>query len=316
MTAERSGRVDAVLAAAWPDMTRARVQRLIAGGTVTVNGNPVRKSAVVDVGDEVVAYIPARGERKAPPEGPPLAVLFEDRALVAIDKPSGIAAHAGPTTMGPTVAGWFLARYPSLSKAFDVERPGIVHRLNKDTTGVMMLAKTPRAQSSLSAAFEAKDVAKTYLALCDGVPELPRGVVDGPIGRHPGDRTRMAIVRRGREARTLYEVIASGHGRSFIEARPETGRTHQIRVHLAAIGASVMGDSVYGKGDEEQRQLLHAWRLRIAHPSGGDLEITSPLPDDMREAASEWGLEKAIVRYCAPVSPVRTRDSTTPETSE
>ena len=306
LTAPAPGRVDAVLAAAWEDLTRAQVQRLIAAGAVVVNGVPVRKSAAVEAGDHVVAIIPR--SLPGPGVGPEtLPVLYEDDAIVFVDKPAGLPVHGGPAERGPTVAGWFVARYPGAAGGFAVDRPGIVHRLDKDTTGALALAKTPAAQAALSRAFESRRAQKTYVAICDGLPQLPRGVIDAAVGRHPGDRTKMAVVHRGRGARTVYEVVATGDGRALVEARPETGRTHQIRVHLAAIGIPVHGDHAYGRGSEG-RQLLHAWRLRLPHPAGGVIEVTAPLPHDMRAAAGSFGFEAEAVQYCETVQAARLDD--------
>jgi 23S rRNA pseudouridine1911/1915/1917 synthase len=303
LVAATAGRVDAVLAAACPDLSRARLQRLIASGHATVNGEPVRKSVHVAPGDRITLDIP-ENEHPTPAVVPDLPILYEDSSLVAIDKPAGLAVHGAPGHAGPTVAAWFVARYPAEAAAFDAERPGIVHRLDKDTTGVLLLAKTPAAQAALSRAFEARTTSKTYIAICDGVPERPRAVIDADIARHPGDRTRMAIARRGRAARTEYEVIATGWGQSLLVVRPVTGRTHQIRVHLAAIGAPVAGDRVYGRAGEG-RQKLHAWQVTVPHPDGGTLTVTAPLPLDMRDAVRAMGAEKIGLPYTIAVPAVR-----------
>lgn len=299
-----AGRVDAVLAAAFPDISRARLQRLVAGGHVLVNGESVRKSGRVDAGDTITLDVPETAH-EAPPTGLDFKILFEDDMLLAIDKPAGVAVHGAPGDMSPCVAFWFLERFSEAAAAFDVERPGIVHRLDKDTSGVLLLAKTPAAQSFLGAAFEARTVKKTYLAITDGVPGRPRAIVDAPIGRHPGDRMRMAVTRQGRDARTTYEVITSSHGRALVELHPETGRTHQIRVHLAAIDAPVLYDRVYGKDHgpaylverATSRQLLHAWQITIPHPLGGTLRVTSPLPADIADAIRDLGDASVLSAY-------------------
>jgi 23S rRNA pseudouridine1911/1915/1917 synthase len=324
LTATACGRVDAVLAAAFPDLSRSRLQRLIADGRATVNGAIVRKSADVALGDVVAVEIPPV-DHPVPAITLVLPVLYEDSALLAVDKPAGIAVHGAPGDTAPCVATWFLASYPDLAPAFDAERPGVVHRLDKNTSGVLLLAKTPRAQAALSAAFESRAVEKTYLAICRGVPRQPRAVVDGAIARHPDDRTRMAIVKRGgRDARTEYEVLGSDHGNAFLLVHPSTGRTHQIRVHLAAIGAAVMGDHTYGRqsGDAPvthhsslvtpARHLLHAWRITIPHPDGGMITVTAPLAADMRAAARSLGFEGLALPYTEPVPPERTQESPSP----
>lgn len=305
LAAPAAGRIDAVVAAACPDLSRARVQRLIVAGCVTRNGQVVRKSVAVEPGDVIVLTIPPVPHYD-PGTDLDLPVLYEDDALLAIDKPPGLAVHGAPGDAGPSVAGWFLHARLGDASAFSVERPGIVHRLDKDTSGVLVLARTPEAQASLSASFEARAVHKTYLALCDGVPGHQKAVIDAPIGRHPGDRTRMAVVARGRESRTEYEVLAAGRGKAFVIARPATGRTHQIRVHLAAVGAPVSGDTVYGRREASApRQMLHAWQLDIPHPTGGRLRLTSPLPGDMLDAVRASDFAGVALPYSAPAAPVR-----------
>lgn len=228
-----------------------------------------------------------------------LPVLYEDDALLAVDKPPGIATHGAPGDARPSVVWWFVQRYPRLAETFDADRPGIVHRLDKGTSGVLLLAKTPAAQLFLNRAFEQRRVEKEYLALCEGVPPYERALVDAPIGRHPGDRSRMAVTLRGREARTEYVVLGSAGGKALLLVRPLTGRTHQIRVHLAAIGAPVAHDKVYGRGGEG-RPLLHAYRLVAPHPFGGAVHVAAPLPDDIWIATLAAGLAEAARPYRHP----------------
>jgi 23S rRNA pseudouridine1911/1915/1917 synthase len=280
------GRLDASLAGALPGLSRARIQRLIAAGDVTVGDTVARKAMSIPAGTEVVVHLRER-EILAPWDAAVVDIpcIYEDDDVVAINKPAGLPTHGGPGDEGPSVAAWFVARYPAEAAAFDVDRPGIVHRLDKDTSGVLLLAKTPAAQAALSHSFEAREVTKVYLAVCDGVPARERAVIDAPIARHPGDRTKMAIVKRGREARSEYRVLASDGRRSLLQVQIFTGRTHQVRVHLAAIGCPVMNDHVYGRAGDG-RQLLHAWRLGLAHPSGGRIELAAPLPADLAEVSS------------------------------
>ncbi len=301
------GRLDAVLAAAYPDLSRARVQRLIASEAVLVDGEPARKSTHVEQGARVAVTLPET-PREAPPTGLTLPVLYEDDHLLAIDKPAGLLVHDAPAEPGaPSVAAWFVERYSDEAAAFDVERPGIVHRLDKHTSGVLLLAKTPAAQAALSAAFEARETGKQYLALCDGIPERDRAVIDADIGRSHADRRRMAVASDGRSAQTEYEVLAAARERSFLLAKPLTGRTHQIRVHLAAIGAPVAGDELYGRGPGP-RHLLHAWRLTVPHPAGGGLTVTAPLPRDMLVAINDAGFAAQAAAYAEAVAPARTEE--------
>ncbi len=271
-----------------------------------VDGAAVEKSRIVEPGELISVYIPVR-HSPAEAEAPQLSILYEDEAVVAVDKPAGIATHGAPGDPRPSVVSWFVHRYPERAEWFDAERPGIVHRLDKGTSGVLLLAKTPAAQLALNRAFEHRRAKKEYLALCAGVPPHPRAIIDAPIARHPRDRKRMAIVDRGREARTEYRLLASKEGRSLLLVLPQTGRTHQIRVHLAGIGVPILEDDVYG-GGEGERPLLHAYRLVVPHPLGGWLELVSPVPADFARAAMRSGLGEALEPYRQPRASRRTEE--------
>jgi 23S rRNA pseudouridine1911/1915/1917 synthase len=312
--AASEGRADAVLAAAYPDLTRARVQRRIEAGRVTLNGVPIRKSARVEAGDELAITLDVE-VTDAAPAGFELTVLYEDAALIAIDKPPRLAVHGAPGDRGPSVAGWFAARLGGAAAGFEAEHPGIVHRLDKDTSGVLLLAKTLAAQAALSRAFEERATHKTYLAVCDGHPPHEKAVIDAPIARHPADRTKMGIVNRGRAARTAYEVLGSDRDHALLLVTPETGRTHQIRVHLAAVGAPVTFDAVYGTAGEG-RQLLHAWRITVPHPEGGTLTVTAPLPADFAAFVAAIGLDAVASDYRESHAPLRAPCGACPGTAE
>ena len=271
-----------------------------------VEGVPVEKSRIVEPGELISVYVPPR-HSPLEAEAPHLAVLYEDDAVVAVDKPAGIATHGAPGDPRPSVVSWFVHRYPDRAEWFDAERPGIVHRLDKGTSGVLLLAKTPAAQLALNRAFEHRRARKEYLALCSGVPLHRRAMIDAPIARHPRDRKRMAIVDRGREARTEYRLLAASAGRSLLLVRPQTGRTHQIRVHLAAIGVPILEDDVYGGGAGE-RPYLHAYRLVVPHPLGGWLELVAPVPGDFATAAERCGLGEALEPYRQPRPSRRTEE--------
>lgn len=307
LTASNPGRIDAILAAACPDLSRARLQRLIAAGHVQVNGSAVRKSVQVSPGDHLVVDIPPV-EHHALAASIELPVLYEDVSLVVVNKPAGLAVHGGPNDHEASVVTWFIAHYEDCAAKFDADRPGVVHRLDKDTSGVLLIAKNPAAQAALSACFEARTTYKQYIAICDGAPPREKAAVEADIARHPGDRTKMAVSRSGREARTEYEVLASNAEHSLLLVHPITGRTHQIRVHLAAIGAPVSCDRTYGTAGAT-RQLLHAWRLRVPHPAGGSLTVTAPLPPDMLEAARAMGAGKVAEPYGERTPPERSEDS-------
>ncbi len=301
VVASSSGRADSVLAAAFSNLSRAQLQRLIQDGRVSLDGEPLKKSAFVEAGQTLQVFLsePAPLAGVAPDVDIP--VLYEDDEMVAVDKPAGVIAHAAPGDSGPTIAAWFALRYPDLVAALDPSRPGIVHRLDRDTTGVMVLAKTPAAVESLAAAFESRSTAKTYIAICDGVPGQERAVIDAPVGRNPGDRGRMAVLRdgTGREARSEYELLGEHDGRSLLVVRPESGRTHQVRVHLAAVGIPVLFDPVYGSPGEGRHQL-HAARLVVPHPAGGTLSLCATLPDDMAGLVRSMGLATVASEYLQP----------------
>jgi 23S rRNA pseudouridine1911/1915/1917 synthase len=294
-TASASGRADAVFVEAFPDISRARIQRLMQQGLALVDGAQIGKAARVETGARLTLELPVRA-RPAVTLNLEIPVLLQDEAALVIDKPAGISVHGGPEDSSPTIALWFESRFSEDAAKFDVERPGIVHRLDKGTSGVMLLARTPEAQAAFSKAFADRDTNKRYVALVEGVPERPRAVIDAPIGRHKGDRTKMAVLDAGRPSKTEYELLGTAHGRSLLLLKPETGRTHQIRVHLAATGMPVVDDGVYGKGGGG-RHLLHAWRLEVPHPGGGTLTATAPLPRDMVDEVRALGLEAVALEY-------------------
>lgn len=302
LTAPATGRLDTVLAQALPEYSRSRLQRMIEDRLVSVGGEVARKSDAVREGDVVTLAMPAAAPA-TPPDIADLPILFEDDWLAAVDKPAGLAVHGAPGDLGPCVATWWAAKLGDSATNFASERPGIVHRLDKDTSGVLLLARTPEAQTALSRAFEAREVRKTYLALVEGVPTRPRAVIDAPIDRDPRDRTRMAVTTRGRASRTAYETIADDGRRSLLEVHPETGRTHQIRVHLAAVGLPIVDDAVYGRPSAAGRQMLHAYRIEFRHPAGGMLTVTAPTPPDVTDAIRSVAGEALASAYAASCAP-------------
>lgn len=306
LTADWEGRVDAAIVRELPDLTRGHIQRLIDAGHVTVNGEPVRKSYQVRLGDALFVEAPD-AEPDAVDPGLDLPILYEDDYLAVIDKPAGIAVHGAPGDLTPCVASWWAWRLPNTAAFVGVERPGIVHRLDKDTSGVLLLAKTPGAQAALSKSFELRESGKTYLAVTDGVPKRDRAVVDAAIGRSTGDRTKMAVTRSGRESRTEYEMLGAARDKAFLKVKPETGRTHQIRVHLAAIHCPVRYDRIYGH-EGPGRQMLHAYQITVPHPAGGQLTATAPLPADMEEDVRSIVGEAVAAEYREALPPVLNRD--------
>jgi 23S rRNA pseudouridine1911/1915/1917 synthase len=278
-------RLDKYISQACPELSRTRAQKLVEDGHITVNGKKVRSSFKLQAGDAVDILIPPPTPSTLAPEAIPLKVLFEDRDLMVVDKPAGLTVHPAPGHYTHTLANAVLALLPGLDAA-GTDRPGIVHRLDKDTSGLILIAKNPLAHMKLADQFKSRSVSKVYLALVKGRMSPDKGVIEAEIGRDPRDRQRMAVVTRGREARTEYEVLRYIDNHTLLEVRPRTGRTHQIRVHLAAIGFPVIGDATYGlKSDYLSRQFLHASKLGFRLPSSGEYrEFESPLPPDLVRA--------------------------------
>ncbi len=294
LSADRSGeRLDVFLARRLPSLTRSRVRRLIDEGLVTVGGRLPGKAGVrLEPGQRVRVTLPPPESTVLEPESIPLRIVYEDGDLLVVDKPAGLAVHPSPGHSSHTLVHAVLARCPNLSSIGGEGRPGIVHRLDKDTSGLVIVAKNDGAHLSLARQLKERRVEKTYLALVEGRIEPADAVIDAPIGRHPRHRKRMAVVEGGREARTRYRLLREVDGRSLLEVRPETGRTHQIRVHLAAAGHPVAGDPTYGRRGPPpgglRRQFLHAQRLAFRHPRSGErLELEAPLPEDLAAVLRE-----------------------------
>ena len=288
-----SERLDKFILRQYPDFSRSRVEGLVKAGYVTVNGAAAEKAGQkVTDDDEVVVEIPPPVPAVPEPEDIPLDVVFEDDDLVVVNKPPGLVVHPAPGHLTGTLVNALLHRCPGLAGIGGVARPGIVHRLDQDTSGLIVVAKTEVAMTRLAQAFAShRDVEKTYLAICHGRPRVDSGRIENLIGRHPVDRKRMAVVERnGKRAVTNWQVAQPlSQGLSLVRCVIETGRTHQIRVHLASLGCPVAGDRVYGKPALDRRlepvparQLLHAWRLSLWHPTKGvPLAFEAPLPRDM-----------------------------------
>ena len=291
LTADRGGeRLDTFIARRCPELSRSHARRLIDEGLVSVNGRKVKPSERVTAGLSVSVTIPPPETITLVPEAIPLTIIYQDGDIIVLDKPAGLTVHPAPGHPSGTLVNALLAACPDLRGIAGTLRPGIVHRLDKDTSGLMVVAKNDRAQRALQRQLKDRDVRKTYLALVRGVPAPREGTIAAPIGRHPKNRKKMAVVADGREATTRYRVreeIAGGQY-SLLEVEPVTGRTHQIRVHLAAVGHPVVGDATYGRPSAAVgRQFLHAHKLAFAMPLGGrTVEFVSPLPADLREALS------------------------------
>ena len=281
-------RLDQALHEQLPEFSRARLQDWIKSGRVLVNGAPARPSRILHDADRIEVEPAELPPLHAEPEAIPLRVLYEDPDFVAIDKPAGMVVHAGAGVHTGTLVNALLSRFESLSALGGELRPGIVHRLDRFTSGVILVAKNDAAHRALAAQFAGRQVEKTYLALVHGSVKADSGRIEKPIARDPRHRTRMtARLARGRAAWSQYRVLRRLPGFTFLEVRIGTGRTHQIRVHLSAIGHPVAGDPLYGApaGNSQpprERFFLHAHRIRFQHPfSGQPVEIVSQLPDDL-----------------------------------
>ena len=300
--AEAGERLDQVLVAHC-GVPRGQVKRWIESGRVLRNGEPVRSGRRVAEGDRLDVDPPEPEVAGVAPEPIPLVVLYEDDALIVIDKPAGLVVHPAPGHPGGTLVNALLHHCRDLAGVGGVLRPGIVHRLDQGTSGVIVAAKSDAAHASLAAQFHDHTIERVYRAFVRGVPRIAGGRIVKPIGRHPRDRKRMSVVtRRGRAAQTNWEVEARwpGSGISRLALRPETGRTHQLRVHLASEGMPIVGDPVYGRSRRSTLKLsaaraltrpaLHAAALGFAHPESGEtLRFEAPLPPDLAEleAAAE-----------------------------
>lgn len=284
-------RLDKYVGEKCSELSRTHAQKLIADGHITVNDRVVKASFKLNTGDRVDIIIPPTAPGPLSPEAIPLNIIYEDDDLLVVDKPAGLAIHPAPGHPSHTLVNAVLSHLPSLAETGDSLRPGIVHRLDKDASGIMVVAKNNAAQLNLIDQFKARSVVKVYVVLVKGHLTPEDGVIEAPIGRDPRNRKRMAVVAKGREARTRYHVIKYIGDYTLLEVRTETGRTHQIRVHLLAIGCPVVGDATYGvKSDYLSRQFLHACRLGFTLPSTGEyVEFTSDLPPELERALKDIG---------------------------
>jgi 23S rRNA pseudouridine1911/1915/1917 synthase len=298
-------RIDAYLASRFPDYSRSVVQKVIDVGAVLVNGQPVKASYKVRLNDVIRVWLPELVDDAPVPEDIPITVVYEDSTLTVVNKPAGMVVHPAKGHWTGTLVNALQFHYDALSSVGGENRPGIVHRLDRDTTGLLLVAKLDAAHKHLAQQFEQRTIHKEYLALVAGVPQRDSDYIERTIGFHPTNREKMAIrlpEDGGKEAVTFYEVLERFRGYAFVRCKPATGRTHQIRVHLAHIGHPIIADRAYsGRGrltlgdllgtsaseaDAEavliDRQALHAHRLRLDHPQSGEpLDLTAPLPEDM-----------------------------------
>lgn len=291
-------RLDVFLASAIGGASRARIQRAIESGDILVNDRVVKPSYKLRPGDLIEVELPEPPPTELIPEPIPIKIVHEDDDLIVVDKPAGMVVHPGAGVWSGTLANALAHHFERLSGAAGQIRPGIVHRLDKETSGLLVIAKNDRAHELLSEQFQSREVFKLYLALVYGCPSEPRGRITARIGRNPRNRTKMSVLGggAGREAITLYEVARRYEEFALLKVQPKTGRTHQIRVHMAHIGHPVVGDAIYGGGRENLvrdarargeikalgRHFLHSAALGFRHPTGGEwLEFSSELPGEL-----------------------------------
>lgn len=289
-------RLDKYLALALPEFSRTQLQRLIAAGQIQSSRGAISASDRVQPGETLTVCVPPPQPGRPAAEDIPVRIVYEDEALLVVDKPPGLVVHPAPGHARGTLVNALLFHCPTLSGVGGEVRPGIVHRLDKDTSGLLLVAKHDRSHRHLAAQLKTRQLQRGYLALVRGHMPALQGTIDAPIGRHPQQRQKMAVVPGGRSARTHYQVLEAWGPVSLLQLRLETGRTHQIRVHLEHVGHAVLGDPLYGPGTwhlprqpalaravrDFPRQALHAERVRFQHPLHGQwCEFTAPLPADM-----------------------------------
>ncbi len=279
-------RFDRLLAERLPDMSRSLVQRLIKSGNATINDAISKPGYRVRPGDLIAVRLPDETPEVVLPENIPLDIVHEDAWLLVLNKPAGMVVHPALGHSSGTLVNAVLAYCPQTVNVGGVERAGIVHRLDKDTSGLIIVAKDEPTRIALQRQFKRRQVAKTYLALVEGRVSPREGIIEAPIGRNKRQRKQMAVVRSGRPARTMYRAIEYFDHYTLLEVRPHTGRTHQVRVHLAWLGYPVVGDTVYGYRRRSSllgsRHFLHAAGLRFIHPaSGEEVQFKAPLPPEL-----------------------------------
>jgi len=301
---DQGKRIDQFLSEAGFNLSRSQAKRLIESGIILLDQNPAKPSARLKAGSTVSGILPQPEPLSLTPEPLPLTILHEDRSIVVVDKPPGMVVHPAHGNLSGTLVNALLYHCKDLAGINGVLRPGIVHRLDRDTSGVMVVAKSDQAYQALTRQFRNRSVEKAYWAVAYGHFSKEEGLIDSDIGRHPIQRKRMSTrTKRGRTAITRWKVIERLDGFTFLQIFPQTGRTHQIRVHLSSIGHPILGDPVYGRKGRPGaitdpvlrdcirrmgRQALHAHRLAFDHPETGErVEFISPIPEDMKEVL-EW----------------------------
>ena len=276
-------RLDKLISEQLPELTRSAVQHLMQDGCVTIAGKPVKKNTRASAGDVITVELPEPKEVEIEPENIPLDIVYEDEDIIVVNKPKGMVVHPAPGNWSGTLVNALMYHCgDSLSGINGEIRPGIVHRIDKDTSGLLVVAKNDRAHQSLAEQIKVHSAGRRYFAVVYGTPREQKGTVNAPIARHPIDRKKMAVLAGGREAITHYEVLEQYAGYSYLTFLLETGRTHQIRVHMAHIGHPIIGDPLYGPAKDKwklQGQCLHAGELTLTHPATGErMTFQAPLP--------------------------------------
>ena len=276
-------RLDKLISEQLPELTRSAVQHLMQDGCVTIAGKPVKKNTKASAGDVITVELPEPREVEIEPENIPLDIVYEDGDIIVVNKSKGMVVHPAPGNWRGTLVNALMYHCgDSLSGINGEIRPGIVHRIDKDTSGLLVVAKNDRAHQSLAEQIKVHSAGRRYFAVVYGTPREQKGTVNAPIARHPVDRKKMAVLAGGREAITHYEVLEQYAGYSYLTFLLETGRTHQIRVHMAHIGHPIIGDPLYGPAKDKwklQGQCLHAGELTLTHPATGErMTFQAPLP--------------------------------------
>lgn len=296
---EADQRLDRYLVSALPALSRTNVQQLIVDGAILVNGRPNKPAYVLRPDDQVQALwtTPRAQQAAVKPQALPLEIVYEDRDLLVISKAAGMVVHPAPGHTEDTLVNALVARYPELQEIGSDRRPGIVHRLDKDTSGLLVVARNTQTLAALTGQMKRHEIVKRYLALVEGIVSLDEGTIDAPIGRNQQHRQQMTIIAiDGKEARTHFRVLQRFAHHTLLLLQLETGRTHQIRVHLKAIGHPVAGDPVYGSGNTRrgvtlQRQFLHSYQLKLTHPiTDVPLELEAPLPADLQTVLDQQNI--------------------------
>lgn len=291
-------RLDAYLATELESLSRSRIQQLIKEGQVLVNGLPAKASHKLEADDELECQVPEPEVLKVEPEAMDLDIVYEDEAIIVINKHQGLVVHPCAGTKTSTLVHGLMHHCQDLSGINGILRPGIVHRLDKDTSGLLVVAKHDQAHQSLAKQIQERTMKREYLALLHGQVAASQGLIDVPLARDPRDRQKMSAQASGKEARTHYELLEHLESYSSVLCRLETGRTHQIRVHMAYLGHPVAGDPKYGRRKESLAwpgQALHAWHLHLLHPATGiPMDFYAPLPSFFRGVLEDMGADKTL----------------------